>query len=1146
MVTGDEEIKWAYLIGPCFQLENTAGKPLTGGYIEVYIAGTRDKYYCASDFNGTLHPFQIPLDSLGSNIVLASPTNTYDVYVYNKFGSLVMSRYNVMCTNGSADISVTGFTSVISDGTLDVYVTGNSFIISAQELWDAVSGIVNDIQFVSSTLETVSGSLANDIQNVSSALDDVSGMLSGKKDIQVPYGATGSAIQTITSITQDEQGVIRVQYGDIEAQNPLTPGQYVSIENDVITVTGLQPEGDYLVSGDLEGYATEQFVTAYVEEHGGSDQVQSDWTETDTSSKAYILHKPPEKQLVAGANVYLTPTASSVIINAYGEYQAGQNISIDPDSHAISVTGLPTTEFVTGYVESAISGLTGAETYITSNDGTIIVNPTVDGQVTSFDLSVSGDVFDSCLKANGRDQFLSSFNDLHFQDLQFKKGDDISLNSSGQVVINKEGRYFVSVKGGFANRAQRNVDLTVTSTLADTTKRFQLDLTVTGNYDTGEGATYFDNCTIVNVVSAPYTIPCRLTYDYSTYDPSVAVFDKQINVFRIGSVGGDSHVVPVTGATYEAGWGINIVDDVISVDANIIPDVSGIAEAAAAEATEGLASLSQVSSIVQQATYNFVTEPYVTSYVSTQIDNAKEIYTVYWNVSTLAEIIQASVLDAKKVYLGVSHVTDGWTDIHYEVPLTRLVTPGQTVSEWYAEFVVPYTAADNSPKGVVFKVDATNTWSKYEFGQVQADWSVTATDSVSYIQNKPDLSGFVDESYVTGYVESQVSSLATESYVTAYVDSHVTGGISQVYVTGCVTGNGTESSPLAINYDDTLRINSISDNVLPMYNNYPLIEADSELAYYLRTGNTYHTVTFTFSGFTPSASSRTIVVNFEMLNSEEYTWLGGYRVTLAANATSMSVQINMSSAPDLYNEFDPAHSWIATLNVDNETWDSIYCTECTHNAPVDTTDFLSVKNPLPTAVSGDNGKVLGVTDTSGSIGWVEAGGGTEYTAGNYIDITNDVISVTGLQPAGDYLVSGDLEGYATDESVTAYVESQVSGLAPQVQSDWSVTATDAVDYIKNKPEIVEMDILPVSAGQGIAIDNVSGTIYISNTVTEDFVTGYVESQVSGIPTYSAGNCISLASDIVAWTTTAGITDIVSVAALPASPVSSVIYLIPEA
>lgn len=108
MVTGDEEIKYGYLLDPCFQMVNTAGKPLTSGWIEVYIAGTRNKYYCSSDFAGTLHPFKIPLDSLGSNIILADVEKSYDVYVYNKFGNLTMSRYNITPGKGGAGGSISG------------------------------------------------------------------------------------------------------------------------------------------------------------------------------------------------------------------------------------------------------------------------------------------------------------------------------------------------------------------------------------------------------------------------------------------------------------------------------------------------------------------------------------------------------------------------------------------------------------------------------------------------------------------------------------------------------------------------------------------------------------------------------------------------------------------------------------------------------------------------------------------------------------------------------------------------------------------------------------------------------------------------------------------------------------------------------
>lgn len=106
MINSDEELALEYLLSPEFEMINSAGKPLTDGWIEVYIHGTRNKYYCYSDWNGTLHPFKIPLDSLGSNIVLADPNLAFDVYVYNKFGSLIMSRYNVKCQGGGGTSTV--------------------------------------------------------------------------------------------------------------------------------------------------------------------------------------------------------------------------------------------------------------------------------------------------------------------------------------------------------------------------------------------------------------------------------------------------------------------------------------------------------------------------------------------------------------------------------------------------------------------------------------------------------------------------------------------------------------------------------------------------------------------------------------------------------------------------------------------------------------------------------------------------------------------------------------------------------------------------------------------------------------------------------------------------------------------------------
>lgn len=116
-----------YLLDPAFQVVNTAGKPATGGYINVFIHGTRDRYYCASDFNGTLHPFNIPLDSLGSNVVLADDSRAYDVYVYNRYGTQLYSRYNVRASAGGG-ISSTEIIS--SDGSVTVTNTANGVDLS--------------------------------------------------------------------------------------------------------------------------------------------------------------------------------------------------------------------------------------------------------------------------------------------------------------------------------------------------------------------------------------------------------------------------------------------------------------------------------------------------------------------------------------------------------------------------------------------------------------------------------------------------------------------------------------------------------------------------------------------------------------------------------------------------------------------------------------------------------------------------------------------------------------------------------------------------------------------------------------------------------------------------------------------------------
>lgn len=198
MINEDEELALAYLFDPAFEFTNTAGKPLTGGYIELYVHGTRNKYYAYSDWNGTLHPFQIPLDGLGANIVLVSPQFTYDAYIYSKYGTLQMSRYNVSPV-GVGEVSVSGINEIVSnDGTVDVSQYGDTFNLSVPDI-TAVSGLVEDVEELNAAVTAIQ----EDIENLSTAV-------SGKKDKQEPYSFSGNARQTVTSLSQNANGNVSV------------------------------------------------------------------------------------------------------------------------------------------------------------------------------------------------------------------------------------------------------------------------------------------------------------------------------------------------------------------------------------------------------------------------------------------------------------------------------------------------------------------------------------------------------------------------------------------------------------------------------------------------------------------------------------------------------------------------------------------------------------------------------------------------------------------------------------------------------------------------------------------------------------------------------------------------------------------------
>ena len=244
MITADDEVSLAYLISPTFQIENTEGRPLTGGYIEVYIHGTRTKYYCYSDWNGSLHPFKIPLDSLGANIVLASPAHSYDVYIYNKYGTLVMSRYNIIPSTGDGAVikDVVNITS--NDGTVNIESQDQTnWNLSIKDTVDRVEHNEQEISNVKVDIENVTNNITNltevvnnhttEISQITESVAGIESTLTNKKDKQPTKSFNGSATKTIKNISQNANGELTVEFEDIDLPQEVPNVEITSKDNSV-------------------------------------------------------------------------------------------------------------------------------------------------------------------------------------------------------------------------------------------------------------------------------------------------------------------------------------------------------------------------------------------------------------------------------------------------------------------------------------------------------------------------------------------------------------------------------------------------------------------------------------------------------------------------------------------------------------------------------------------------------------------------------------------------------------------------------------------------------------------------------------------------------------------------------------------------
>lgn len=195
------------------QFQNKNGSILTHGKIYVYYSGRTALATTYSDEDGTVvNPNPIILDNNGRAVCFASSMYSYTVVVCDAYGKELFS-YNITLHDavGTAEkVFVIG-----SDGSVQVETT------------TLPNGVQYDLSVNTDIIAT-----KELVENVSSTIQS---KLDKKKDLQEEKSYSGSQTKTITNISQDANGVITVNYEDIDLPTEV-PNVEITSPNGTIDV----------------------------------------------------------------------------------------------------------------------------------------------------------------------------------------------------------------------------------------------------------------------------------------------------------------------------------------------------------------------------------------------------------------------------------------------------------------------------------------------------------------------------------------------------------------------------------------------------------------------------------------------------------------------------------------------------------------------------------------------------------------------------------------------------------------------------------------------------------------------------------------------------------------------------------------------
>ena len=196
-----------YLLDPFIQIENKNGLPVIGAKIYVYYTGSRTVAPIYSDKEGTSLVNPAITDTLGNVTIFAQTGSFYDVLVYDNDDTLLFSKINVTPSDStSADVKE-----------VDIEA---GFGIQVHKRYQENKAIYNV------SIDPDEAATSEEVANIQNQLDN-------KKDKQLSKSYSGSKTKTITNLSQDANGVITVNYEDIDLPSEVPNVEITSKDNSV-------------------------------------------------------------------------------------------------------------------------------------------------------------------------------------------------------------------------------------------------------------------------------------------------------------------------------------------------------------------------------------------------------------------------------------------------------------------------------------------------------------------------------------------------------------------------------------------------------------------------------------------------------------------------------------------------------------------------------------------------------------------------------------------------------------------------------------------------------------------------------------------------------------------------------------------------